>query len=191
LRHWGITEWLSYLTLSSTNPTKVRPGARGGRRKSVLPHWFLNNPRLRTRRRIHHYTFICIRACPESIKSHPLPALSGEALMKNRQAPGSDIDSELSAASGVGRSLHTDQQYQYPIPTLKPQRLGQAPKNPHNAGTTMLLQREKFLCAIFQQCKDHPGKGNSAAMLHQFEVFCSLAKRGIRCLLPRAALRTG
>jgi hypothetical protein len=86
------TEWLSCLTLSSTNPTKVRPGARGGRRKSVLPHWFLNNPRLRTRRRIHHYTFICIRACPESIKSHPLPALSGEALMKNRQAPGSDID---------------------------------------------------------------------------------------------------
>jgi len=88
----GNTEWLSCLTLSSTNPTKVRPGARGGRRKSVLPHWFLNNSRLRTRRRIHHYTFIHIRACLESIKSHPLPALSGEALMKNRQAPGSDID---------------------------------------------------------------------------------------------------
>lgn len=91
----GNTEGLSCLILSSKNPTKVRPGARGGRRKPVLPHWSLHNPRLRTRRRIHHCTFICIRACPKSIKSHPLPALSVkpcEALMKNRQAPGSDID---------------------------------------------------------------------------------------------------
>ena len=163
----------------------------------MLPHWFLHNPRLRTRRRIHHCTFICIRACPKSIKSHPLPALSVkpcEALMKNRQAPGFDIDSDPSAASGVGRSLHTDQQCQYRYLLSRQynyQELDRHRKPRMNAWTTMLLQREKFLCAIFQRCKDHPGKGNSAAMLHRFEVFCSLAKRGIRCLLPRAALRTG
>jgi hypothetical protein len=81
--------------------------------------------------------------------------------MKNRQAPGSDIDFKPIRRSGVGRSLHTDQQYQYrnfyPISTITKSRTGT--KNPHECLDNNAPAAREIFVRDFPAMQRPPWKG--------------------------------